>query len=105
MDFEKLFLNMQQCKGVGRNTNNLQQIYASFTNEYKMAFKELSVDRQIYLLAIPIKKQAKYKREGVDIFVASQPTMRHKSFMGRSKQNTKRAEQSKHQYIAEGRKF
>ena len=67
---ESVFLCAHKQKGIGRNTFALQSMYANTPEEYKAQFRALAVERQIFLLAIPVKKQARFKREGVDTFVS-----------------------------------
>ncbi len=64
---EELFLGAQ--KKQGRTVTILKRVYLALPSYIQAEFKQLPVDRQMYLLAIPLKKQARFKREGVDLFL------------------------------------
>src|SRR5690606_19832461 len=95
------FKSLHDVKNVGRNSTKLCNMYKFLSTEMKEDFKSLTVERQMFLLSIPLKKQAKFKRDGVDLYVASaRPVV--KTNAGRIKQHEKRAEQKKQQVVANG---
>lgn len=58
-------------KNKGRDAKFYANLYTTMTNEQRNAFKELSIDRQLYLLQVPQKKRANYKKNGVESYLES----------------------------------
>jgi very-short-patch-repair endonuclease len=95
------FLSLHDMKHMGRNSIKLCNAYKFLSLQMKEDFKSLTVERQMFLLSIPLKKQAKFKRDGVDLYVASaRPAV--KTNAGWLKQHEKRDEQRKQQVVANG---
>lgn len=96
---EEFFLTAQ--KQQGRKTSVLKQVYLFLPSHIQAEFKQLPVDRQMYLLAIPLKKQARFKREGVDLFLAKH-TDHVPSYDAFNKRSERRYEQRIQQHVANG---
>jgi hypothetical protein len=98
---DQVFLNYHQRKNVGRNANRLKKVYMSFTDAQKIEFKTLLVERQMYLLSVPLKKQAFFKRTGVDEYIA-QSSFVFKPQGAKAVNFSKQEEQRIHRHVADG---
>lgn len=100
---EAYFKSLHGQKGIGRNAEQLKRMYNVMLPKDKAEFKNLTVEKQIDLLAVPVKKQARFKREGVDVYAGK---VKDKSRVSRGMvgmlQRKRREEQRKHQHVANG---
>lgn len=100
---EAYFKILHTQKGIGRNAEQLKKMYNVMQPQDKTEFKSLAVEKQIYLLAVPVKQQARFKREGVDVYASK---VKEKSWGTGYKvgmiQWQKSQEQKHHQHVANG---
>ena len=97
---EAYFKDCHQKKYIGRMHKRLCEAYLGLIKEMRLEFQALPSDKQIFLLAVPLKKQARFKREGVDVFVSNNvKNIKTKSSIPRY---LKANEQAVHQHVANG---
>lgn len=81
------------------------RLYGMLTNDQRIGFKALPVERQMWLLQVPVKKQAQYKKNGVEHYLEMRETERDPEAKSKKKMTKqyKREEKQVTKAIKQGR--